>query len=390
MTEKLFWNDPYQTEFTATVQERFAAPDGPAAVLDRTCFYATSGGQPNDLGELNSVRVKDVRVEDGKIVHVLERELAEDSVSGKIEWRRRWDHMQQHSGQHILSAAFFRLYHAETSSFHLGEQYCSIELSKPDLNEKQLTQAEQLANDIVCSAMPVQSFFVEPGRAGEYPLRKQSDLAESLRIIQIGDYDLSPCSGTHVKNTGEIGVIFIHGFEKLSQTCRITFLCGNRVRSQYHQEVAILKALSKKLTTSVELLPDSVTKLLSQVKELRKENTQLKEKRLKAEAMELLVSSETWHDMHLLVKCFDRPYEEIRYLAQRLAEQPGVLGALASTSEHRLVFFKHPAAPFDLKSAFASFLTATGARGGGPAHFLEAGSIPADPDLQQKMHFLFR
>lgn len=390
MTEKLFWNDSYQKEFTATVTERFDAPDGPAAVLDRTCFYATSGGQPNDVGVLNSIPVKDVRIQDGRIVHVLERPLESDSVSGSINWQRRFDHMQQHSGQHILSAAFYRLFHAETSSFHLGEQFCSIELSKPGLKENQIRDAEHLANDIVCAAMPVQAFFVEPDRAGQYPLRKQSDLAESLRIIQIGDYDLSPCSGTHVKNTGEIGVIFVHAVENLSQTCRITFLSGNRVRGQYRKELGILKTLSKTLTTAMDLLPESVSKLLASTKELRKENMRLKEKRLKAEAMELLVKSETWNELHLLVQTFNRPYEEIRYIAQRLAEQAGVLGALASTSENRVVFFKHPQIPFDLKTAFASFLSATGARGGGPAHFLEAGNVPTDPDLLIKMQVLFQ
>lgn len=390
MTEKLFWNDSYLKEFTAAVMERFDAPDGPAAILDRTCFYATSGGQPNDIGVLNSIPVKDVRIEDGRIVHVLEHSLESDVVTGIINWQRRFDHMQQHSGQHILSAAFYRLFHAETSSFHLGEQFCSIELSKPDLKENQIRDAEQLANDTVCAAMPVQAFFVEPEHAGQYPLRKQSDLAESLRIIQIGDYDLSPCSGTHVKNTGEIGVIFVHAVEKLSQTCRITFLCGNRVRAQYRKELGILKTLSKTLTTAMDLLPESVSKLLANTKELRKENMRLKEKRLKAEAMELLVKSETWNDLHLLVQIFNRPYEEIRYIAQRLAEQPGVLGVLASTSENRVVFFKHPQIPFNLKAAFTSFLASTGGRGGGPAHFLEAGNIPADSDLLAKMQMLFQ
>ena len=390
MTEKLFWNDPYQTEFAAAVLEQFDAPDGPAVVLDRTCFYATSGGQPNDLGAINSIPVRDVRIESGRIVHILEKPLDSTAATGVIQWNRRFDHMQQHSGQHILSAAFYRLYNAETSSFHLGEQYCSIELSKPDLNESQIREAEQVANDVLFAAMPVNSFFVEPARAAEYPLRKQSDLAESLRIIQIGNFDLSPCSGTHVKNSGEIGVIFVHSFEKLSQSCRVTFLCGNRVRAHHHKEVAVLKTLSKTLTTSVELLPDSVAKLLTQTKELRKENMQLKEKRLKAEAMELLVKSEDWNETHLLVRCFDRPYEEVRYIAQRLSEQTGVLGALASISDKRVVFFKHPGIRFDLKAAFASFLSATGARGGGPAHFLEAGNLSNQPDLEQQMHSLFR
>jgi len=130
VTEKQFWNDPYQKEFTAAVVEQFTTQDGPAVVLDRTCFYATSGGQPHDLGTLNSIAVKDVRQESGRIVHILEKQLQSNTAAGAIDWRRRFDHMQQHSGQHILSAAFYRLFQAETSSFHLGEESCSIELSR--------------------------------------------------------------------------------------------------------------------------------------------------------------------------------------------------------------------------------------------------------------------
>ena len=390
MTEKLFWSDPYQKEFTAAVVEQFAAPDGPAVILDRTCFYATSGGQPNDLGTLNSVAVRDVRTERGKIVHVLEKPLETEKVRGEIHWKRRFDHMQQHSGQHILSAAFYRLFQAETSSFHMGEEFCSIELSRTDLKENQVRDSEQLANEIITGTLPVNSFFVEPDRAHMYPLRKQSDLAESLRIIQIGDFDLSPCSGTHVENTGTVGSVFVYGFEKLSQTCKVTFVCGDRVRNQYRKELAILKSISKTLTTSFQLLPDSITRLQAQAKELRRENMQLKEKRLKAEAMELLLKSEDWNELHLLVRAWKRPYEEVRFLAQKLSEQPGVLGALASSSDGKVVFFKHPAVLFDLKNAFATFLKTSGARGGGPPHFMEAGNLPASPDPEPALQALFR
>lgn len=390
MTEKLFWSEPYQREFAAHIVEQFPVPGGQAVVLDRTCFYATSGGQPHDTGTLNGQQVRDVRMEENRLLHIVQAPVEGTEANGTIDWPRRFDHMQQHSGQHILSAAFFRLFHAETSSFHLGEEFCSIELSRPDLKEAQIAQAEQLANEVITSATPVTSFFVEPSQAKDYPLRKQSDLAESLRIVQIGDFDLSPCSGTHIRNTGEAGMIFVYGFERLSQTCKITFLCGNRVRNQYRNELSVLKGLSKSLTTSIPLLPDSVTKLQNQIKDLRKENAQLKEKRLKAEAMDLLMKSESWNDWHLLVHAWNRPYDEVRFLAIRLSEQNAVLGALVSTLEKRVVFFKHPGVTFDLKSAFAKFLSSTGAKGGGPSHFLEAGNFSATPDLETNLQQLFR
>src|SRR5262245_3107533 len=385
MTEKLFWAYPYQTEFTATLQEQFSVADGNALVLDRTCFYATSGGQPNDLGMLNDAAVKDVRIENGKLLHITQNPIGSKSVNGKIEWDRRFDHMQQHTGQHILSASFFRLFKAETSSFHLGELFCSIELNKPELQESQTMQAEDLANNVIQAATQVSSFFVDPAKAQDYPLRKQSDLTESLRIIKIGDFDLSPCSGTHVRNTGEIGPVFVYGFEKLSGSVKVTFLCGNRVRRLYHNELSILKDASKKFTTSFESIPESISRLQTQIKDLRRENMKLKEARLTAEAMELFNSSEN----KLIIHVWDRPFEEVRFIAQRLSEQPGVSGALISEPERRCIFFKHTEVKTDLKPVFTRFLEMTGGRGGGPAHLMEAGNLNISGDIQNLLISLF-
>ena len=385
MTEKLFWSDPYQREFTATLQEQFAVPDGNALVLNRTCFYATSGGQPNDLGILNESAVKAVRIENGKLLHITERPLGSKSIIGKIDWDRRFDHMQQHTGQHILSAAFFRLFKAETSSFHLGELFCSIELNKPELKESQTLQAEDLANEVITSATPVSAFFVDPAKAQDYPLRKQSDLTESLRIIKIGDFDLSPCSGTHVRNAGEIGSVFIYGFEKLSSSVKITFLCGHRVRMLYHRELSILKDASKKFTTAIESIPESISRLQTQIKDLRRENMKLKEARLNVEAMELLNSSER----KLVIRVWDRPFEEVRYIAQRLSEQPGALGACVSKTEKRCIFFKHPEVKADLKPLFARFLEKTSGRGGGPPHLMEAGNLQLLNDTDNLLRTIF-
>jgi alanyl-tRNA synthetase len=385
MTEKLFWTDPYQKEFSATLQEQFPVPDGNAVVLDRTCFYATSGGQPNDLGMVNEAAVKDVRIENGKLLHITQHPIGSESITGKIDWDRRFDHMQQHTGQHILSAAFFTLFKAETSSFHLGELFCSIELNKPELKELQAMQAEDLANDVILSATAVGSFFVDPAKAQEYPLRKQSDLTESLRIIKIGDFDLSPCSGTHVRNTGEIGSVFIYGFEKLSGSVKITFLCGNRVRMLYHRELSILKDASKKFTTSIESIPESISRLQTQIKDLRRENMKLKEARLNTEAMELLNSSEH----KLVIRVWDRSFEEVRYIAQRLSEQPGAMGACVSKSEKRCIFFKHPEVKVDLKPLFTQFLEKTNGRGGGPPHLMEAGNLQLSNDTQDLLQSIF-
>lgn len=390
MTEKLFWTDAYQTQFTALVVEQFPVAAGHAVVLDRTCFYATSGGQPNDLGVLGGQPVKDVSFEGDKLIHVLPAPLVSDQVEGVVDAKRRRDHMQQHSGQHILSAAFFRLFGAETSSFHLGEDYCSIELSQPGLTEQQIQRAEQAANDVIFAGTPVDVFFIEPSQAGQYPLRKQPDVGENLRIIRIGDFDLSPCSGTHVRNAAEVGMVFVTGSEKISQGTKVSFLCGGRIGAAYRKDLAVLKDLSKTMTTSIELLPESVRGLQAQMKDLRKENMQFKEGKLKAEAMKLLMNAESWNGHHLMIGLWSRPYQELRYLAQKLSEQAGTVGAFVSTSENRAVFFRNSMLPLDLKSVFHEFLSRTSAKGGGAPHFLEAGNFQSTASLDSLVRSLFR
>lgn len=387
MTEKLFWDDPYQTEFTASILDQFAVSGGQAVILDRTYFFANSGGQPNDLGDINSVPVLDVYYDGNRLIHLLAAPLDGSKADGTVNWKRRFDHMQQHTGQHILSAAFYRLFRAETSSFHLGEAYCSIELSNRSLDHVQVHKAEQLANDVVFSAKPISAFFVEPDAAKNFPLRKQSDLAESFRIIQIGDFDMSPCSGTHLRNSGEVGIIFITNTEKLSQSLKVSFLCGNRVSRQYAKDLDILQHLSRTLTTSFELLPDSVSKLQSEIKAVRKENSRLIETLLKAEVGEILRRAKPWKGLNLIIGKWNRPYLEVRFLAQKLSEQPNVVGILASIPEGRVVFFKNPKTTFDIRAIFQEFLSKSSAKGGGSPHFLEAGNIQTQANFDSLESF---
>ena len=389
MTEKLFWLDPYLKEFTANVRGQVPLTEGHAVILDRTCFYATSGGQPNDLGTLNGITVRDVRTERDELLHITDQPIAETTVTGKIDWPRRFDHMQQHSGQHILSAAFFNLFHAETSSFHLGETYCSIELNRTNLSLAEIQKAEDLANSVMSSATPVDTFFVDPEKAQEYPLRKQSDLQEALRIVKIGDFDLSPCSGTHVRNTGEVQMVFITGAEKLSQTLKVSFLCGNRVARQYHSDLDILKQLSKQLTTSAAMLPESLAKLQEQLKETRRELTRFKEEQWKQEALQLYSAAEDWRGMKFVLHVWKRPYPECRFIAQKLTEQPQSAGALISSEDGRAVFFKHPKNDFDVRSVFQNFLQMHSVRGGGPPHLMEAGGFQTTADEETEIRRLW-
>ncbi len=390
MTEKLFWQNPYQAEFVARILDQFQAPDGNAVVLDQTCFYATSGGQPNDLGTLNSVLLKDVRFDENRLLHITTKPLEGIEAHGIVDWKRRFDHMQQHTGQHILSAAFYRLFQAETSSFHLGEDYCSIELNRPDLTADQISQAEEHSNAVIFGAISIDAFLIDPEKAADYSLRKQSDLKEALRIIRIGDFDQSPCSGTHVRNSGEVGMAFITGTEKLSQTLKVSFLCGARIAKRYHLDLDILKSLSRSMTTSFEQLPDSLSKLLEQVKDTRKELARVTEEQLKSEAGQLAAQAVRENEMLPVVHVWKRPYSEVRFIAQKLSEVPGLFGGLASTSDRRAVFFKNRELALDIRPVFQRFLSEHSAKGGGPPHLMEAGGFTIANDFESKFLDLFR
>ena len=238
MTERLYYSDSYLTEFDAIVT-RVATHDGrPAVVLDRTAFYPTSVGQPFDTGRLGTARVVDVvDTEDGEILHVLEGELELSSVvvggreisivHGTIDWARRFEHMQQHTGQHVLSAAFERVASARTESFHLGSSSSTIDLNRM-LSAADIERAEDEANRVIWEDLAVGVRFATAEEAAALPLRKESMRTGTLRLIEVPTFDLSSCGGTHVARTGAIGSVVVASSERFRGGTRVEFLCGVR------------------------------------------------------------------------------------------------------------------------------------------------------------------
>jgi alanyl-tRNA synthetase len=240
MTERLYYNDSFLYDFDAQVVEvvpASAAESRPAVVLDRTAFYPTSGGQTFDTGLLAAdgyqARVVEVaEAENGSIRHYLD-ELPNlkigTAVQGSVDAERRRDHMQQHSGQHVLSAAFVRLCNMPTVSFHMGDDYCSIDLDTKAISQEQVAAVERLANEIILEDRAVEIRFVSHQDARELELRKLPPAErEHLRLISIHDFDLSACGGTHVRHTGQIGCILLRKTEKVRQGIRVEFVCGQR------------------------------------------------------------------------------------------------------------------------------------------------------------------
>src|SRR3989475_6821988 len=230
-TERLYYNDPYLLEFDANITEAKAVGHRLGVVLDKTAFYPTSGGQPNDLGTINDVPLVDC-VEDaasGNVIHVLEGKIDGQSVRGRIDSDRRADHMQQHSGQHVLSQAFVELFNWPTVSFHLGVVTCTIDLPVDSVSREQAEQAEDLANRIVRENRSVAVRYVAPEKIAEAGLRKPSERTGDIRVIDIAGYDRSACGGTHVRITRDIGPIFITGIERAQKQLRDEFFCCVRV-----------------------------------------------------------------------------------------------------------------------------------------------------------------
>ena len=278
MTERLYYNDSYLADFRARVVD--ASPDRTRVYLDRTAFYPTSGGQPFDTGKLGSVDVIEVVDEDDRIVHVLGTALAETDVSCVVDWRRRFDHMQQHTGQHLLSAVLVDMFDAATVSFHLGAESSTIDVSRA-LEADQIRKAERRANEIVCENRPVAVSYRHSSE--DLGLRKATEREGEVRIVSIQDLDRSACGGTHVRATGEIGPILIRKLDRIRGNLRIEFLCGlravERARADYEALSAVARSFSSPLDDAPSLVESQREKLLETERAHRKLATEVAQMR---------------------------------------------------------------------------------------------------------------
>jgi alanyl-tRNA synthetase len=242
-TERLYYTDAYRAEFSARVVD--SADEGRRVYLDSSAFYPTSGGQPHDLGTLDGLAVVDVIDEDDRIAHVLAKPITSTNVVGKVEWTRRFSHMQQHTGQHLLSAIFEDLFGMKTVSVHFGDEYSTLDLEADSLSSDQLRKAQRRANEIIAENRAVTVTFEDAATAKG--LRKAVDRAGTLRIISIEDLDRSACGGTHVRATGEIGCALLRGTERIRKTTRVQFVCGLRAVERASDDYAALAAIATAL-----------------------------------------------------------------------------------------------------------------------------------------------
>jgi alanyl-tRNA synthetase len=394
MTERLYYNDSFLYHFDAEVRSVVESPR-PAIILDRTAFYPTSGGQIHDTGWIVSdepgarFRVSEVAdAEDGQVIHYLEAPIKEvqpgTRVHGEIDPARRRDHMQQHSAQHVLSAAFVRLFNMPTVSFHMADDYCSIDLDTPSLSKDQIESAEGLANEIVLENRCVDMRFVTREEAAKLGLRKLPPAErDQLRLIDIRDFDLTACGGTHVNRTGQIGGIFLRKAEKVRQGYRVEFVAGQRAVSTARRDFNTLTETAALFSAQIYDVPQQARKSLDEIRSLRKQREQSREELAAAQAATLFAETPERHGRKLVVRTFSgRDLDFLKLLAQTLTRQsPAVTALLATESpQPALVFAQSAGQPHDMGALLKETVVKLGGRGGGTKD-LAQGGVPQSAGL---------
>jgi alanyl-tRNA synthetase len=397
MTERLYYHDSFLYDFEARVVESLAHDGRSAIVLDRTAFYPTSGGQVHDTGVL-STEGKQIAVtevvdeEDGRILHFAAEPLAAGTaVHGSINSARRLDHVQQHSGQHLLSAAFIQLFSMPTVSFHMGEESCTIDLETAGLSAAQTQKAELLANQVIAEDRPVQIRFVPLEEARQLGLRKlPPKQTGDLRLIDITNFDLTACGGTHVRATGQIGSIILRKIEKVKQGMRVEFVCGLRaISTARHDYISLLEAAAL-YSSHIYDVPEQIRKSLAESKSAAKAQHKLLEELAELYAERLLAQA-TGSPRIILQIFSDRDALFIKLLGQKLtASQAGVVALLASgAGQPTLVFAQSPGEKSNMGQLMKEAMAQLGGRGGGSADLAQGGVPAGDLDVE-KIHSLLR
>ena len=312
VVHRLYFDDPYMWAFEAKIIEMLTFEGKPAVVLDRTCFYPEGGGQPSDRGDLNGIPVVEVVELEGRILHLLEREIGEKDVTGRIDGARRFDHMQQHTGQHILSQAFYTLLEGETRSFHLGQDVSTLEIGLSGITEEDVIRVEERANAVAYENREIRTYFKDDKTISQVPLRRPPKVTGTIRVVEVADFDYSACGGTHLTRAGEVGMIKITRWERIRDNLRFEFLCGWRALRDYGMKHRQLRELSKNLTVAESDVEASFMRMQDEFKALRRDNKKAREKLVDYEARDLIQSSP---EVLLILAFEDREPDEVRRLA---------------------------------------------------------------------------
>ncbi len=384
-TERLYFADPYLTRFSARVVAREQRDQRPAVALNQSAFYPEGGGQPADTGTLGGAAVLDVQVEDGVIWHMLDQALATDLAQGAIDWARRFDHMQQHHGQHLLSAAFERLYGLRTVSFHLGASAATIDLAATDLAPAQAAAAEELANQIIWEDRPILARFVTAEELTQLSLRKPPTVAGPVRIVSVPDFDHSACGGTHPRATGGVGLLHLRRWERRGDVVRVEFLCGERALRDLRWKNATLGRLASALSVGVEEVEAAVLRVRENEERSRKRLEETGEQLIGYESQDLIARAEFIGSARVVRRAYaGRSLEQVRGLAKAIAAG-GCLALLGLRAEKtQLIFACAEGLGLDCGRLLRETLAPFGGRGGGQPT-LAQGGLPDAALLEQAL-----
>jgi alanyl-tRNA synthetase len=369
-TRRLYHEDAYLWEFDGEAVERREHEGRPAVVLDRTAFYPESGGQPWDAGTLGGVEVLKVLELDGAILHVLKGEVPAGPVKGLIDGRVRFDHMQQHTGQHVLSQAFFEKSKGETLSFHLGPEVSTLEIGLKAASDAECDRVEDRANEIVWEDREVKTYFVPEENIGDVPLRRPPKKQGLLRVVEVDGFDYSACGGTHCRRTGEVGLIKLTGIDRIRGNLRFEFLCGGRALRDYRGKDRSVRKLAGMFSSSGADAAGQAEKLQADHKALKKRSRRLEERLAAHEAGEVIRGASGRVIAGVLA---DRTPDEARFLALsiiRSGEFAVAYGALGEGQGH-VVIARSDSLTADLRQAVPAVGAVVPVKGGGGPSLVE-------------------
>ncbi len=370
--ERLYYDDSYTTEFTATVIGEETRRRRPAVRLEATYFYPEGGGQEADRGLLGAARVLDVQAEDeGEVWHVVSDPILGE-VLGRVDWERRFDFMQQHTGQHVLSAALERVLEASTLSSHLGEERSSIEIARGQLSWREVERVEEAANRVLWEDRPVRLHWTDPREVARFELRKPPPPANRIRIVEIPDWDLSACGGTHTRRTGEVGLVKVVRWEAIRGNVRLEFLCGARAQRDYSWRTEALVEAARRRTIKDRELIAHLERALEEREEMKKRLREATERSISLEAGALVAAAVAGG-----VARFEeaRSREDLRLLALKALEKGARWVALgAAGPQPALVLARASSDPRDLRALAAELAERSGGKGGGSPSLLTFGA----------------
>jgi alanyl-tRNA synthetase len=380
-TDRLYYTDSHLIEFEARVLDVTERVSGWAGiVLNRTAFYPTGGGQPSDTGTLNGSRVVEC-IDDGDkgVLHVVQGAIPPVGaiVNGRIDWPRRLDHMQQHTGQHILSQAFVTLFNAPTVSFRVLDQSCEIDVEFTNPTAEIIERAVELANNVIWEDRALTVRNVTAEEAAALPLRKDPAREGELRLIEIDGFDLTPCGGTHAYRTGEVGMVAVRSWERAKGLTRIEFVAGVRALADYRRANKSARAIGGLFSASRDDAPSLAARMIEENKGLQRRVRALEQVAARVEADDLIEKAEVLADSTRLVSqiCEDRDADSLKKLALALISRPNTIALLGSRDRDTalLVFARSVDATGDMNALMREACATLDGHGGGKADMAQGG-----------------